>query len=58
MNSRGEFTKVRNISERALAEALPRVAKGMGEDHNKNKQQVIIRRESQDLAINGMCMRR
>lgn len=58
MNSRGRFTKGRKTSERALAEALPRDAKGMGEDHNKNKQQVIIRRESQDLVINGMCMRR
>lgn len=54
----GAFTKGRKTYERALAKVLPKDAKGLGEDHNENKQQVIIGREGQqDLVKDGMCMR-
>lgn len=49
MNLRGAFTKGRQTCERVLAKVLPRGAMDLGEDHNKNKQRVIIRRESQQI---------
>lgn len=54
MDLREAFTKGRKAYERTFAKVLPRDAMGLGEDHDKNKQQVIIWRESQqDLVISG-----
>lgn len=55
MNLRGAFFKGRKTYEWTLVNILQIDAMGWGEDHNKNKQQVIIRRENQqDLVISGL----
>lgn len=54
MDLREALTKGRKTYERAFAKVLPRDPMGLGEDHDKNKQQVIIWRQSQqDLVISG-----
>lgn len=57
MNLRGAFSKGRKTYEQTLAKFLQINAVGWGEDHNKNKQQVIIGRENQQSGDQWTYMR-